>query len=90
MRDVGRKLKLIETLNGKSCEVCGISEPHLLTWFPHHQKIKHNLLRFGKKTEEYAEAMGLMRDSFPVCVHCVMSREYHILIKEDTDPRWPH
>ena len=50
MRDLGRHLRLLKTFDGKICRVCNHDATQHLVWFPHHDKIKHYLLRHGKKT----------------------------------------
>ena len=86
----GRKLKVISTFKDKMCEVCGVTEEHLLMWFPHHKKITHYMLRYGRKTKEYQIAQQLIEESFPVCMHCKANKDYNKLINEELDPRWPH
>ena len=86
----GRKLKFINTFKSRSCEVCGIGEEHLLTWFPHNAKILHGMLRYGSKTKEFHEAQQLIVKSFPICMHCKANKDYNDLINEEPDPRWPH
>jgi hypothetical protein len=86
----GRKLRIINTFINKPCEVCGVADEHLLVWFPHHKRITHYMLRYGRKTKEYQIAQQLIEKSFPVCLHCKANKDYNELIDEEQDPRWPH
>lgn len=84
-----RRIDLIQTFEGLECEICGHPEAQNLVWYPHHKKIRHNLLRFGKRSEEFEDAKKLIEQSIPVCLHCREDRYYALLVGEDKDPRWP-
>lgn len=89
MREIGRQLKLLRTFENYHCEICCDAEAHHLIWFPHQKKIKHNIMRYGRKTKEFQEAIKLIEESFPVCLHCNADREYRLIVGDDHDPRWP-
>ena len=90
MRDLGRHLRLLKTLDGKICRVCNHDASQHLVWFPHHDKIKHYLLRYGKKSKEYKTALNLIDGSIPVCMHCRADRYYMRVTDDEVGLPWPH
>ena len=90
MRDLGRHLRLLKTFDGKICRVCNHDSPQHLVWFPHHKRIQHYILRYGKKSTEYKTALGLIDKSIPVCMHCRADRYYMRVTDDEVGLPWPH
>ena len=90
MRDLGRHLRLLKTFDGQICQVCNHDSPQHLVWFPHHKKIQHSILRYGKKSKEYKTALELIEKSIPVCMHCRADRYYMRVTDEEVGLPWPH
>ena len=90
MRDLGRHLRLLKTFDDKFCRVCNHDSPHHLVWFPHHKKIQHYILGYGKKSTEYKTALELIEKSIPVCMHCKADRYYMRVTDDEVGLPWPH
>ena len=89
MRDLGRHLRLLKTLDNKVCTVCGWDETQHLIWFPHHNKIQHYILRHGKNSREFQKALKLIEKSMPVCLHCKANKYYSFITGQESGMPWP-
>ena len=79
-----RRISLLNTFNGRSCEVCGETTLRYLVWWPHWNRIKQYYMRYGKRCIERTWAQGLIDDSFSVCCNCVTDKA----VGEEKAP-WP-
>jgi len=59
-------------------EVCGCGESELvcLTWFPHHKKIRHLILRHAVNSKERQQALKLIEECKPLCSNCAAKHEF--------------
>ena len=76
MRDLGRKRTLLKTFEDKVCLVCGEATERYLRCYPYHNKIRHNIFRYGRKTEQRKEASTLIQQSVVICDHCIIDKEW--------------
>ena len=71
-----REQELLNTFQDKWCQVCNAEVRYYLRWWPHHDKIRHNILRHGKKTTQRELAQKLIDESVTICWNCIEDRKY--------------
>ena len=79
MRDSGRENEILKTFEDKWCQICSEAPPHYLRWWPHHEKIRRNIMRHGKKTIQRHSATELIEESIVVCWNCIQDRKWDSL-----------
>jgi len=70
-----RKQFLLSTFRDEVCG-CGESELVCLTWFPHHKKIRHLILRHAVNSKERQQALKLIEECKPLCSNCAAKHEF--------------